>query len=183
MISNSDNADFYNKLAPIYDSLYTTKYDEKIDKMIISILKPLIIGKSIIDAGCGTGQLLKLIEIDPSKYLGYDISCEMINIAKKKYPSYDFIISQHPIRYLSNEITIFLFSLNYMGISIISEMMEGSQVFAVVLNKNRFQNEKYKSIYGGMGEPIEIATLQQYINIIKSGDIGNEYYYIYGEVK
>ena len=43
----------------------------------------------ILDLGCGTGDLLKVLE--PSYGVGIDLSKKMIEIAKKKHPQLEFI--------------------------------------------------------------------------------------------
>ncbi len=45
--------------------------------------------KSILDLGCGTGELLK--ELEPSFGVGVDLSKEMISVAENKYPEFNFI--------------------------------------------------------------------------------------------
>ena len=45
--------------------------------------------KSILDLGCGTGELLK--ELEPSFGVGVDFSKEMISVAENKYPEFNFI--------------------------------------------------------------------------------------------
>ena len=45
-------------------------------------------GQKVLDLGCGTGQLLA--ELEPSVGVGVDFSNEMIDIASKDYPQYQF---------------------------------------------------------------------------------------------
>jgi SAM-dependent methyltransferase len=45
--------------------------------------------KRVLDLGCGTGELLKALE--PSSGVGVDFSSEMVNIAKNKYPEFEFL--------------------------------------------------------------------------------------------
>ena len=42
----------------------------------------------ILEVGCGTGELLNYLK--PSKGIGVDISPNMIDIAKKKFPNIEF---------------------------------------------------------------------------------------------
>jgi len=46
-------------------------------------------GSSVLEIGCGTGELLKKVE--PKRGVGIDFSEEMIKIAKNKYPDLSFI--------------------------------------------------------------------------------------------
>ena len=50
-------------------------------------------GKSVLDVGCGFGDILPYIEQKTNKfeYLGIDITPEFISEARKKYPGYAFI--------------------------------------------------------------------------------------------
>ena len=45
---------------------------------------------NIIDLGCGTGDAIKYLESYINKYIGIDHSNEMLEIAKKKYPNFEF---------------------------------------------------------------------------------------------
>ena len=73
----------FEKIAPIYDS-YKKKnryYYRSLKNLIRKLIPP---GKSVLEAGCGTGEMLA--EARPSKGVGIDISPKMIEIARKKYP-------------------------------------------------------------------------------------------------
>ena len=45
--------------------------------------------KRILELGCGTGQLLNIL--NPSYGLGVDISANMVSIAKQNYPNLEFL--------------------------------------------------------------------------------------------
>lgn len=50
-------------------------------------------GKSVLDVGCGQGDLLTFMDrnkIVPSKYVGIDICQDMLDIAKQKHPQGNF---------------------------------------------------------------------------------------------
>ncbi len=49
-------------------------------------------GDKILDLGCGNGRLIELIKDKKVSYTGLDISKELINLAKKKYPDHHFRI-------------------------------------------------------------------------------------------
>src|SRR5215831_1028577 len=44
----------------------------------------------VLDVGCGTGLALRLAEIPPEEYLGFDPSLGMLAVAKRKHPEYEF---------------------------------------------------------------------------------------------
>jgi SAM-dependent methyltransferase len=46
-------------------------------------------GARVLDLGCGTGELLNVLE--PSNGIGIDLSSEMISVAQKNYPNFEFI--------------------------------------------------------------------------------------------
>jgi len=48
------------------------------------------IGDRILDLGCGNGRLLDLLRGKPIEYFGIDISKNLINIARQRYPNQEF---------------------------------------------------------------------------------------------
>lgn len=81
----------------VYDSkegydLYANQYDKKLDFLNSfegDILKKMFKdfrGKSVLDVGCGTGRLIRLLKDRGAVVTGADISEEMIKIAGKKFP-------------------------------------------------------------------------------------------------
>ena len=78
------NRKFFNKLASRYDAKIFKKWQENIRKRII---KKAEIKKNskILDAGCGTGELLYILSKNKKlKLYGIDVSEEMLKIAGKK---------------------------------------------------------------------------------------------------
>ena len=77
------NEVFFGKIAGYYDIIF----GNWIRKTQIKVIKSSKIDKSskVLDAGCGTGNFLSLLEKDNIKRLyGIDISKEMLKIAKHK---------------------------------------------------------------------------------------------------
>lgn len=81
----------------VYDSkegydLYANQYDKKLDFLNSfegDILKKMFKdfrGKSVLDVGCGTGRLIRLLKDRGAVVTGADISGKMIKIAGKKFP-------------------------------------------------------------------------------------------------
>lgn len=74
----------------------TGLYDEKLDyvsafgKDVAALLAPQP-GERILDLGCGTGDLAHDISTSGASVLGMDISAQMIEAAKRKYPKLDFM--------------------------------------------------------------------------------------------
>lgn len=72
----------FDKIAPKYDSY--TKKRELHYKALKKLLRHLIPeNKTILEVGCGTGDLLAAL--NPKVGIGYDVSSEMIRIARSKY--------------------------------------------------------------------------------------------------
>lgn len=71
----------------LYDNQhdFVSKYGEE----VIELLDPKN-GEEILDLGCGTGDLAEMIAEKGAKVTGIDNSADMIETAKKKYPSIDF---------------------------------------------------------------------------------------------
>lgn len=88
-------AQAYDRLAPEYDKLYHDAISEAENDVVRELLPR---GDAIIDLGCGTGLGLELAlqnrngavpgqeEIVPLRYLGLDISREMIARARARHP-------------------------------------------------------------------------------------------------
>ena len=72
--------------------LYDDKHDFvfKFGEEIVKLLNPKK-GETILDIGCGTGDLTKKISEQCGKVIGIDNSNEMIQSAQKKYPEISFI--------------------------------------------------------------------------------------------
>ncbi len=71
----------YNQVAKCYDKLYSTKRHKVEDKIIFNINPRL----TTLDLGCGTGTLLTYNPLPRNKYMGFDLSKEMVKIAKIKH--------------------------------------------------------------------------------------------------
>jgi ubiquinone/menaquinone biosynthesis C-methylase UbiE len=73
--------------------LYDSKHDFvfKYGEEIVNLLNPLK-DETILDIGCGTGDLTKKISDLCKKIIGLDNSAEMIKTAKGKFPEIAFIV-------------------------------------------------------------------------------------------
>lgn len=107
----------YERLAELYYKEEWGKFSIKyID--IINDLKNRynFIPNSILDISCGTGDLVNELSKE-YKVVGSDISAEMINIAKKKYPNLKFYVSDMADLSLENKFDLILSpfdSVNYI---------------------------------------------------------------------
>ena len=76
----------YNKIAPFYDAVFGRSCRDAY-KLVLDIVEKYDLRfNSVLDVGCGTGKLLKLISSDRhiSQLYGIDPSENMIKIARKK---------------------------------------------------------------------------------------------------
>lgn len=79
----------YSEIAEAFD-VSRKKY---IWPEIKSITKDIFSGAKVLDAGCGNGRLLEAIQDKEIIYSGFDSSSELISLARKNYPNYDFFVS------------------------------------------------------------------------------------------
>jgi ubiquinone/menaquinone biosynthesis C-methylase UbiE len=82
----------YDRCAAGYDSMFCSPVNSAEDKIVGKILREALgqpVGKKVLDLGCGTGLTLGLIQ--PSYYMGLDISEGMLDVARQKYPYRLFI--------------------------------------------------------------------------------------------
>lgn len=80
---------FFNSMAKTWDD---KNCDSQGAKKIIEQFKDNISNKEILDVGCGTGVLYEeLLSSNAKSITCIDISNEMINCAKEKYPDGNFI--------------------------------------------------------------------------------------------
>ena len=78
------NKKFFNKLAGSYDTKIFKKWQENIRKKIIEEAE-IKNNSKILDAGCGTGELLRLLLLQKNlKLYGIDVSDKMLEAAEKK---------------------------------------------------------------------------------------------------
>lgn len=75
----ADRYDEYKKKNPHYTGFYNYRAIKKALKEIIPT------EKKVFDFGCGTGEILAFLS--PTLGIGYDISTEMVQIAKRKFKS------------------------------------------------------------------------------------------------
>lgn len=84
-MKSSDIIAFFARLAPKWDSDYTTKNDAVIN--IILDNAGVEKGKDVLDVACGTGILIPFyLEREAASVTAIDITPEMADIARKKFP-------------------------------------------------------------------------------------------------
>lgn len=85
---NTPQKDFkFDKRASAYDDGFEGRFSKKFYRALLSQVK-LQNGFTVLDVGCGTGQLLKVMfEAQNINGFGIDVEAEMIKVAKVKCPS------------------------------------------------------------------------------------------------
>ena len=94
MKNKRDIARRYDSSAEIYDNRYKDIQEKKYQEIFSRV--ELSDNETILDAGCGTGTFLGIINQAKDKnthLVGIDISPEMIKIAHQKYPEIDFVVA------------------------------------------------------------------------------------------
>lgn len=86
-------AEGYNKIAWEYDNGYKDLFSRAEEHVVGNLLSALVdegAGGNILDMGCGTGLLLDLLSNEGigSRYIGYDISQAMLDVASTKRRAY-----------------------------------------------------------------------------------------------
>ena len=79
----------YDVIAGKYDSLFNDRKSIEENRKVSNMLRR--VRGSVIDAGCGTGLLLEMKKMNPSRYIGIDPSSKMIDILRKKHPGYQVV--------------------------------------------------------------------------------------------
>ena len=95
--SADDVVSIYNQRSETYDSNYK-KTEHFIEEEIIkdafekrvchSVFKDSKQG--VLSIGCGTGNDITALQLEPDGFLGLDISYKMLKVARRNYPNYKF---------------------------------------------------------------------------------------------
>lgn len=88
-------AEPWDRLAPSYDARFTGPVAQAEDVIVADWLRLLLRRQPpdalVVDLGCGTGHLLDLLpEIPRDRYLGLDVSAQMLALASCRHPGYSF---------------------------------------------------------------------------------------------
>ena len=123
-------------------------------------------GPSILEIGCGDGRDAKEIVLRASAYTGFDISEELIKLARKHVPNGDFKVA---------DATTYNYPENKFDV-----------VFAFAsllhLNKNEVKvvlDKVYKALKPGGIFFISLKYAQQYMEKIKQDQYGTRMFYFY----
>jgi predicted TPR repeat methyltransferase len=83
----------YDLLASTYDNAFRTPLARLEDDVVTAMVREAIALRSpcsVLDIGCGTGMLLDYVPVQPSQYVGIDMSAGMLRRASMKHPRHTF---------------------------------------------------------------------------------------------
>ena len=86
-------ADAYDREAWDYDGFYRSPRCRAEDRELIARLFAFLRQSDttrVLDVGCGTGALLNLIPFPIDRYVGVDVSANMLNVARSRFPLHRF---------------------------------------------------------------------------------------------
>lgn len=81
----------YSDLAEIYDQLYLKTFNYDQDAELVDLFLKKFQIKEMLELGCGSGHLAKLLFEKGYKITGIDLYEEMLQIARKRLPNVEFI--------------------------------------------------------------------------------------------
>ena len=142
----------YNEIAPVYDSFYKSPRHFVEEEIIATFLPDMDKAESVLDIGCGTGNMISVGQLHPKSYYGIDISSEMLKSATEKYPDYTFAQADGSDMVLHGcwDLVLTIFGqLNYMGLANWCEsMIQNMHHDEYAVNqKARFLSVMYSSDY------------------------------------
>ena len=91
-IQESDNHHLYSSLAPMYKFIYDRHFDYGAQ---LATVRELVPGgtTAVLEVGCGTGQLLALLDEEHDCVVGVDLNEEMVAFAREAAPAADVIVA------------------------------------------------------------------------------------------
>ena len=87
------NIKAYNAKAANYDSTFDGKFTARFKNLLVASMSASE-GDHVLDVGCGNGALLgKIAQTRFIKGFGVDLSSQMIAVAEKRHPEFEFAIA------------------------------------------------------------------------------------------
>ena len=128
-------ADLYRNFAEVYDECGVSDYSISFGNAMLGYFKLMhpseTFGKNL-DFCCGTGMLCNFFKEKGIETRGVDISREMLDIARDKYPDIDFVECD-VMQYCDGEIYDFITSTD----DAVSHLINADDVKRVFRNANR----------------------------------------------
>lgn len=89
-VETGDDHHLYDSLAPVYEFIYDRHFDYDAQLDVVREAVPET-EASILEVGCGAGQLLSLLDTEYEHVVGIDLHDEMAAIARAAVPTVDVI--------------------------------------------------------------------------------------------
>ncbi len=89
-VETSDDHHLYGSLAPVYEFIYDRHFDYDAQFEVVREAVPET-EASILEVGCGAGQLLSVLDTEYEHVVGVDLHDEMAAIARAAVPTVDVI--------------------------------------------------------------------------------------------
>lgn len=154
--------ELYRKIQS-YSAMYTSTQYRAEDKLTYDYIKPNVRG-SILDIGCGAGDAISHLSINPENYTGVDISPDMLVQAHTKFPDYKFVLNDGKAVKSQYDTIICLYG-GYLTVEDMFSLYEnnlnlGGQLFFHIPTENRNM-----TVIGNLEKelaiPMELATKEK----------------------
>ena len=155
-------SEFYNEKASVYESFSQA---EDASKQVVGFLASRIVGKAVLDFGCGTGKFIPDIAPLAKTYWAVDISENQLAIARKKAEAF------HNVKFLKNDVDTISLESNSVDV-IFASWVIGS-IHNIDLRERTVMELKRVLKQGGIIYLIENNVGGEFKNIIE-GKAGNE---------
>ena len=194
----------YDNYSENYDSRYHSDMSERENSAVRALLNPYIREwDNVLDLGCGTGFALEMCtkmkySHHGIRYIGIDVSKNMIQKARKKYPEKVFInkdivtaIDDSEIDLPYFDVVLSLFSIPYIGLEsinpVLNRMKDSGHFIAVyydrpylnpdsVYHHHRLKYELEVKPYVDM----YISSLKDHMKVVEEGFLTDDKTYKYG---
>jgi len=133
LIQKKGMNNLYTKLATVYEAMYQTFIDYQEEYLFYSKILTKYDKNEVVEIGCGTGNLANFFSESNFKYLGIDLSKEMIKLAKIKAKNCQFINAD--MRYFQLQKTVESAIITARTISYLSTNKDVNNTFFSI-NKN-----------------------------------------------
>jgi len=90
-VNMTKKLNLYTTLAKLYDEIYPKIFSYKRDAGLVNKICKKFKLKKILEVGCGTGHLAKLIKESGYDIIGTDLYTEMLTLARKNAPNVKFL--------------------------------------------------------------------------------------------
>ena len=165
---------FYDALAPQYDALYVDTIHYVEDELVWQLSESIGPLGKVLSVGCGTGNDISILRLEPEKSVCVDFSKNMLRIARKKYPEYRFElhdVTQSPFRYNADTVVALYGVVNYIGMrAFVRQVFQsGATKFIAILYANGYTPYNIDNIPHRFGVSDLIELRQAFPSLRVSG--------------